>query len=823
MAIFRQRGRENNAKVFLNDFNNSKDHSYFISIGNSVTSPVADVNVSYDNIQADQYVWDNMFLMKQVFRSDVSLMIRRIDWVANTRYEAFDITKNQYEINEPFYAYNQDNNSLYVCLSSPDNVNALSQYAPTSQSIEPEVKSDNYIWKFLCKVDELDLEKFDYPGYLPVKQVGTDLYNDDRVLQQNVQANSIKGAIEGIDIIVQGGEYSNVDVVNNNFASNYYYASSITGYFNPATAGLYSPYDVIVLDIENAGITVSAVENYYDGTHIIRFESGYTALITSSSLELNETTGRITNLTLIVCNLYPEKYYRPSITEKYSILPYVKIVGNGTGAVGVPVFSSEYLITKVLMLTGGSGYSYAEAAISIQTTTTLKPVLGLNGLTYDITELLGAKHVMISKKIKPISNLSAQDPVIYSAPENIGVVYNGNEYKDIVTENTYYTQFALIKDPRIIVDDKEVIAGTSVSEIREMVVEAIDPTITITIGTSNATYLNSTGFFEIGDVIVRGPEGVPDQFRAVITNIGNTTYSTILTCDLVNGAFETYSGYRIKNLKNTTEIEDDEYLVFLDCESNCSKSISVVYQNTFSASDFKNDDFMSGLTSFKNAEIYPPTGEYSFVNPLYPTKAKIRVKDPSTGFIQGRYVNGEYIPGEIVTSVKTVDGQPQVKSKGKLVSIGDPLQIINDETLGYSYILECGIDRTGIDTLYELVNTSNVSLETNTLIRQTSSAAVGKLIRIGIQAETDATGTVYLYVNNYNRAFTVDANRDASIVSIDNLYNPTTSNFMGLYVKSIVYAPKLVKYSGNLLYINDAGPIQRRLENSEIIKLLVEF
>jgi hypothetical protein len=26
-----------------------------------------------------------------------------------------------------------------------------------------------------------------------------------------------------------------------------------------------------------------------------------------------------------------------------------------------------------------------------------------------------------------------------------------------------------------------------------------------------------------------------------------------------------------------------------------------------------------------------------------------------------------------------------------------------------------------------------------------------------------------------------------------------------------------------LLYINDAGPVQRRVENSEIIKLLIEF
>ena len=61
------------------------------------------------------------------------------------------------------------------------------------------------------------------------------------------------------------------------------------------------------------------------------------------------------------------------------------------------------------------------------------------------------------------------------------------------------------------------------------------------------------------------------------------------------------------------------------------------------------------------------------------------------------------------------------------------------------------------------------------------------------------------------------------IYQIDNLYNPTTSKSMKMTVQNIIYEPSLIKYSGNLLYINDAGPIQRRLENSENLKLLVEF
>ena len=47
MSNFRQKGRENNAKVFLNDFNQSKTNSYFVSIGNAVTSPTTTTSNSW--------------------------------------------------------------------------------------------------------------------------------------------------------------------------------------------------------------------------------------------------------------------------------------------------------------------------------------------------------------------------------------------------------------------------------------------------------------------------------------------------------------------------------------------------------------------------------------------------------------------------------------------------------------------------------------------------------------------------------------------------------------------------------------------------------
>lgn len=700
---------------------------------------------------------------------------------------------------------------------SPEGEESVSLYPPTSETLDPEVKADGYIWKFLYKINSNDLEKFNYPGYLPIKQIGTELYTDERVLQQNVQLNAIKGSIEAIDVVKQGSAYS--DIVNNNFISTNYYPYAT--YKDPLYDEITGENDFDIIEILMDGRTISNVANYYDGNkYVIHFSGGYTGLIVSSTQTLTTDTGDKL-LRLKVCNLFPSRFEFPDLSELYTIIPYIQIIGNGTDAIGIPLFSSDKKIIRVSMLSLGSNYSYAQASVAVDNGTLLNPVFSLNGLGSDIIEILGAKHVLIAKKISPITSLSQTDPLIYSAPENIGIVYNGSQYRNVISENTYYTQMALLKSPEILENNTVKIAGTEVIEVREMNIEAIDPKITITIGNPSTPYINPNAFFEENDIIVRGPDTYPDQFRAKINSVSVTGFSTVLVCDLINGAFETYSGYRIKNLKNTTDTGDDTLFVFQDCQSNCSNAISASYQNTFTALDFANDDSIFGFSSMKTTEIYPRTAPYTYVNPLYPNKAKIRVVNPDAGFLPSRYENGEYVVGEIVTGIKIQNNESTFTKKGTLVSISDPIQLLNSPVLTGCYILECAIDRDGIDTPYELVNSDGITLETNTIIRQGTTGAIGKIVRVGIPGGTGDTNLVYLYVNNYNDSFIVDPS--TNLYQVNDLYNPTVYKDMKLKINHIISAPSLIKYSGNLLYINDAGPIQRRLENNENLKLLIEF
>jgi len=827
MAIFRDKGKQNTAKIFLKDFNPANGNSYFLGIGNAVTDPTLVPAISSDCVQTDYTTWDNLFLLSQVVPSDVSLMLKKYVWTPNTRYEAFNKDLNQAALGEKFYVFNESNSSVYLCMAAPPSKTNLSTNAPIGTTTELEVKPDGYAWKFLYTISEDKLEKFNYPGYIPIEQIGTDLYTDDRILQQQVSIASIKGSIESITLETQGNVYA--AAANVNFNNSIYVVAESVG-----PVGNDEPYVLINPLGRNELILTNG---FYNDKYVLTFSNGYTGVINSSSIE--PTTGY---LKLTLCEVYtPNGNQVPPEQETFSILPRVKITGNGTGAYAIPVLTSQKYISNIKVLDGGLNYSYVLVDIPQVNGTIIKPIMGLNGIGSDIIELFNVKHVMISKEIKPLLSLSAEDPVLYTAPENTGVVYEGDQYTDIVSANTYYTQVSLVKNPKVLINNLEQIGGISYSEEREMVLEAIDPKIVIIVGTKNVPYLNPNNFFQVGDMIVRGPQGALDQFKAIVKQVSVSSGVTTITCDLMNGALETYAGYQIRNFKlasntntdGTTDSTDSQTtyesvsvaLTFEDCENNCSENIAHYYENAFRAGNFAYDDVVLGSTSLSGAEIVKLPQGYGYVNPLYPTRVKIIVKKTDRTFLVSRYENGVYVPGEVVSSFVITEGKPELRTRGRLVSISEPLTKFDSVNYGCAYILKCRINRgTGaINTPDALVNIDGVSLETNTLIRQGLDGSVGKIIRVGLPVGTDTEDLVYVYVNNYNGEFFGATDNTDPLYAINDLYEPSTYQNMKLFVEEVIYEPSVLRYSGNILYINDVGPVQRKIENSEYLKLLVEF
>lgn len=821
MSIFRQKGKQNNAKIFFKDFNPANGNSYFVGIGNAVTNS-SDLPVkTADSVQSDYTTWDNLFLLSQITPDDVSLMIKKYAWTPGTRYEAFNKDTNQITTGEKYYVFNETNNRVYLCMSAPPNANETSIQAPVGNFVDLEIKSDGYAWKFLYQITDEKLEKFNYPGYIPIEQIGLDLLTDERILQQQVSIASIKGSLESITVLTQGNPFSTA--VNINFSKLEYLINSRTIDQNNEVTVTINPVGKLEL--------VTTI-GFYNDNYVITFLNGFTATIKTSSID--PQTG---NLVFNLCEVYsPNQETLPPQNTPFSILPKIKVIGNGSGAVAIPKLNQNTrFIENIVVLNGGSNYSYIETELLVNTGAKIKPILGLNGIGSDLIEFFNPNHVLISKKIAPVLSSTVLDPVLYTAPQNTGVVYMGSQYTNIISANTFYTQVSLIKNPKLISDQ---VAGIVYNEEREMVLEAIDPKIIILIGSQENPYTNPNNFFEVGDMVVRGPSNTLDQFRAIVKNISISDNITTLTCDLLNGALETYAGYTLRNFKllsNSTDNTDEntdsggEYatqsipLIFEDCDNNCSQNIGHYYENAFRGTAFANDDVVLGSVSLSGGEIVKLQPGFTYVNPLYPTRVKIVVKNSDRTFLTARYENGIYVPGEIVTSFKITGGTPEPQTRGRLVSISEPITRFEPATYGCAYILKCRINRGpgSINTPNEIVNTDGVNLETNTIIRQGLTGSVGKIIRTGIPV--DESDVVYLYVNNYNLPFTGSTDSTEQIYIIDDLYEPTTYQETKLFVEDVVYEPSVMRYSGNLLYINDAGPIQRKIDNSETLKLLVEF
>ena len=123
---------------------------------------------------------------KRITKTNVRRLIRRIDWVAGTRYEIY---RHDYSVSNPspisnssrlydanYYVMNSDYR-VYVCIDNGGSgargtanfKGNVSQDQPTFTDLEPSRAGDSgdgYIWKYLFTVSPSDIIKFDSTDYL---------------------------------------------------------------------------------------------------------------------------------------------------------------------------------------------------------------------------------------------------------------------------------------------------------------------------------------------------------------------------------------------------------------------------------------------------------------------------------------------------------------------------------------------------------------------------------------------------------------------------------------------------------------------------------
>jgi len=303
---------------------------------------------------------NDMIAAKLISVSDVSHVVKRVDWTSGTVYSEYDHNQDD-QIDQTFFVMT-DQYNVYKCISNYGG--AASTVKPTGQSTSISETSDNYRWKFMYEVQQADVLKYVTTDWIPIKYLAL----DDGNLQWDVQQAAVDGSLEHIDVTAGGSGYVNT---------------------NTGTAKAGSTSTTI-----NLADTASATDDIYNsmtvyissgtGSGQIKVITDYVGGATKAATVSAWTT-------------------TPDATSVYEVMPAVTITtteGSGAAARCSSVIGG--IIKKVSMTAVGTLYRSGTATITGGggTSATLEPRIGpKGGHGKNAKTELGGAYVMINIRL----------------------------------------------------------------------------------------------------------------------------------------------------------------------------------------------------------------------------------------------------------------------------------------------------------------------------------------------------------------------------------------------------------------------------------------
>ena len=217
--LLTQQMKTRQAIDFREGFASNTERSFFVFLGKpdawdagTGTEDTGIPSSITDSEENSFSVVDDIIIAKQVFDTDASLVIPRIDWTTGTVYDIYDSSLDAFASNKKFYVVTDDFN-VYKCISN--NGGTSSTVKPSATTTEEQITSDGYIWKFLYKIPESQFEfitstggKFD-TGFIPVEILPNEVSTlDSRILQRNVETTAVHGEIVEVVVTNEGDAYS---------------------------------------------------------------------------------------------------------------------------------------------------------------------------------------------------------------------------------------------------------------------------------------------------------------------------------------------------------------------------------------------------------------------------------------------------------------------------------------------------------------------------------------------------------------------------------------------------------------------------------------
>lgn len=384
------------AKNFISSI---EDNQYYFFVGNHVD---ANNDVRPFNNEQDILIssYHGMIFGKKLYNNDVSLMIRRVDWEANTIYDIYDHRDDSLYDKNFYVVINEGNQwDVFKCLENGNGNPSTVPPSRTNVSATGEnfyYPTDGYRWKYMYSVSDADKDKFATSEYFPVETDAT------------TKSQAKAGSIDAIEVVTPGRGYSNY--ISGSFA-----VSDIKLNGDPKKYGISTP-------------GVKTTNGYYDGCWLY-ISSG----AGSGQYRMIETyTSNAThNFVTLTSEFDPADY--PQNGSEFDISPSVEIKGDGRETISATaraiIDSNGNTVSRIEMIEPGKNYYHASAevwasgAVGVAALSGVVPILSpYNGHGYDAPGELGGRYVGIGAKLV------------------------GTEANTIITDNDY-SQIGILKDP----------------------------------------------------------------------------------------------------------------------------------------------------------------------------------------------------------------------------------------------------------------------------------------------------------------------------------------------------------------------------------------
>jgi len=767
------------AESFLADLErNENQYFFFIGKGTQWTAEPTP-NTYVDSVRSEYQAMNDIVGYKKLNPQNIIFALPRYEWTSGTVYDQYNDTDALFDDTDPkiFYVVTDENN-IYKCLSN--NSGAASTEKPAQVLTTPFSTDDDYVWQYISTVKEGDLP-YELTDYIPVDfaTISTDTETQN---QYNTQISAVNASITRISTVnssgASAGVYTNTIVKDSGY--NTVYTLDVAS-FDPVTNTVRITDSLSVGRLNFTGVNVGNYVGYalrVNYSQVNPTEVNNYAIITSASA-ISSTDFRFTVQNDVVdFTVTPTNNGKVASVE---VVPYIKIVGNGSGAYAFPTMdAATKQISAVTVVDGGRDYSAALVEVAspksaVTNHPTLTAVLSpKGGHGSNILKELNTKDILVIVKI---------------TEDDAAKIIGGGSYR----------QFGLIKNP-VLNDGSGMVAGTEDLYYRDITLIRVD-------GSS------PSGDFSFGEAnLIVGTESYAAAKVVAIKSSANVSPITLKTLNSTGRFITKQDRVNDYSLTLTTDPSTDYQI------GETVQQIVPTGTDLGSGISYGFDLTTSGkvITASGAALEVRLTSNGNFV--VQPGITLTGLVSGATGYVSAvapRYGEYVWVTNTVSNSATFLSDTASNQKLYKVVEAGQAYFDL-DNTPAYRgvHVLELS---TSLSLQTGAMDNTSAPLTQN-------SFSSGDSVYQGVTGTYGhyATGQVYHweYVNSaYGKLYLTNVVGAFKSVASDGM----TGSTLGAYIVASVEEPEIDRTSGEILYIDNVRPISRNVGQQEEFRLRLGF